>query len=423
MKKSFLKALSVVLSLLLTVSVFSSCNSEKEVKPVIEEKYSKPLYYVEDGTFGYNIYEDHAEVKNFFGADTLEVTIPSEIEDAKAGTKKPVTVIGKGSFNADTGAQILNISDTVTEIRKGAFRDCTGIEIVNFGKNVKRIDTEAFYNCMAIRELNLSDSVESIGKSAFYGCSTLEKLDLLNVRDIGDNAFEKCISLNEISGGDKLNIVGKDALSDTPWFASQTSEFAALGKVLIKYNGSSNEINLDDKIESVGNAFAGNENITKINMPSVKFICNEAFSGCTSLSDVTISEDAEFVGCSAFEGTPYLSSLSPDNEGFLKIGKVLVKYTGNSASVQIPDDVKMISDAFAENSALTEIITGNSLEKIGKNAFFNCTALENVVIGEKVKYIDPAAFEDCHISSFNVGKNVYAAYWASSIGLSPIYDE
>ena len=57
MKKSFLKALSVVLSLLLTVSVFSSCNSEKEVKPVIEEKYSKPLYYVEDGTFGYNIYE------------------------------------------------------------------------------------------------------------------------------------------------------------------------------------------------------------------------------------------------------------------------------------------------------------------------------------------------------------------------------
>ena len=72
---------------------------------------------------------------------------------------------------------------------------------------------------------------------------------------------------------------------------------------------------------------------------------------------------------------------------------------------------------------MTEIITGNSLEKIGKNAFFNCTALENVVIGEKVKYIDPAAFEDCHISSFNVGKNVYAAYWASSIGLSPIYDE
>lgn len=423
MKKSLFKALSVVLTLLLTVFILSSCNSEKEAETVIEEKYSKPLYYVEDDTFGYNIYEDHAEIKNFFGADTLEVTIPSEVDDAKAGTKKPVTVIGKGSFNANTGAQTLTIPDTVTEIRKGAFRDCTGIEIVNFGKNVKRIDTEAFFNCMSIRELNLSDSVESIGKSAFYGCSTLEKLDLLNVREIGDNAFEKCVSLNEISAGEKLLLVGKSVFSDTPWFAAQTSEFVTLGKVLIGYNGSSSEINLDDKIESVSDAFSGKDNITKINMPYVKFVCNEAFSGCSSLSDVALSEDAEFIGCSAFAGTPYLSLLSPDNEGFLKIGKVLIKYTGNSASVHIPDDVKMISDAFAENSALAEITIGNSLESIGKNAFLNCIALESVVIGEKVRHIDPEAFEDCHISSFNVGKNVYAAYWASSIGLSPIYDK
>lgn len=417
-KKSGLKFFALVFSAVLALMCLSGCGSSSNTAS--NTKYTEPLYYAENDTYGYYIYEDHAELKKFFGTSTLEVTIPSEVPDSKSGKDLPLTVIGKGSFNADSGVQTLNIPDSVTEIRSGAFHDCLGLETVNFGKNVKKIGANAFAGCMGLININLSDSVESIGAYAFSGCSTLEKLELKNVKEIGDNAFEKCISMNTVSGGENLTLIGKDAFSGTPWFESQTDEFVTIGKSLVKYNGNAAEIELDGKIEGVSNAFAGKDNITKINMPSVKFICNNAFIGCTALSDVTLSDDAEFIGCGAFEGTAYMTNLTADKDGFVIVGKVLVKYIGDSTSVRIPKGIKMISDAFKGNETIVDIATGDSVKTIGLDAFYKCSNLKTVIIGKNVSSIDSSAFDDCTISEFNAGTNAYAAYWAVDAGLSNV---
>lgn len=419
MRKYGIKLTALMITAVSMLICLSACASNNN-KPITEVKYSEPLYYAEDNTFGYYIYEDHAELKKFFGAETLEVSIPSEINDTQSGTKKPLTVIGKAAFSANTGAQTLNIPDSVIEIRAGAFHDCTGIEHINFGKNIKKIGTGAFSGCMSINEIILPDSLETISDYAFSGCSTAETLDLANVKEIGDNAFEKCISINEISGGDNLQLAGQDIFSDTSWYKSQTDEFVTIGKALIKYNGTSSEIRLDKKIEGISNVFSGNKNITKIDMSSVKFICNNAFSGCTTLKTVKISDDTEFIGCDAFADTPYIDSLQPDENGFVTIGKVLVGYTGKATSLRIPDGLTMISNAFKENKNLTDISTGDSVKTIGMDAFYGCNSLKTAVIGKNVNYIDEYAFYGTTITEFNAGCNSYAAYWATEYGLKNI---
>lgn len=422
MLKSKIKPLALLLVLVLSVFSFSACG-ETENDTNESVKYSEPLYYAEDDTFGYTIYDDHAELTKFFGASTLEVTIPSEVDDTKEGVKKPLTVIGKGAFCANTGAQTLNIPDSVVEIHSGAFHDCTGIEIINFGNGLKAIGTSAFSNCMSINELNFPKSLEYIGDYAFSGCSTIAKLDLSNVKKIGDNAFEKCISIEEIAGGDELSLAGSNILSDTPWYEKQTDKFVTIGKALVKYNGNEGAVELDEKIEGVSNVFAGREDLLKINMPSVKFVCNNAFSGCANLSDVTISDNAEFIGCNAFSDTPYFSSLKADENGFTIIGKVLVKYSGEEKSLRIPDGIKMISNAFEGNTTLSDISTGASVETIGSDAFTGCTELKTLVVGENVSFIDNSALYDITVTEFNAGSNSYAAYWAKNNGLSNILFE
>lgn len=417
-KKSALNFFALIFSAVLALACLTGCGSDSD-SPA-DFKYSKEFTYVEDETFGYNVYNDHAELKSFFGAATLEVTVPSEVEDPETKKAKPVTTIGKGAFKENTGAKTLNIPDSVIEIKSGAFKNCSGIVTLNFGKNLKRIDTNAFYGCMSISEIKLPESLESIGSHAFSGCSTAASIELANVTQIGDYAFEKCISAGNITGGDKLVLVGENAFSDTPWFAAQEDEFVTIGKALVKYNGTANEVELDSKTEGVSNAFAGKDNITKINMPSVKFVCNNAFAGCTALSDVKLSDDAEFIGYAAFEGTPYISSLAADENGFAAIGKVLVKYTGSSEKVEIPDEITMISDAFSHNETIKEVSLGKSVKWIGADAFYSCSALRTIVCGEALSYIDNYAFDGTTLTTFDAGSNTYAAYWAKDYGLKNI---
>ena len=417
-KKSGLKFFALVFSAVLALMCLSGCGNNSS-SPV-DYKYSKEFTYVEDETFGYNVYTDHAELKSFFGAATLEVTIPSEVTDPETKKAKPITVIGKSAFKENTGAKTLNIPDSVIEIKSNAFKNCSGIVTLNFGKNLKRIGTNAFYGCMSISEIKLPESLESIGAYAFSGCSTAENLELANVGQIGDYAFEKCISVNNITGGDNLVLLGENAFSDTPWFAAQEGEFVTIGKALVKYNGTANEIELDGKIEGVSNAFAEKDNITKINMPSVKFVCNNAFSGCTALSDITLSDDTEFIGYAAFKDTPYISYLTADENGFTTIGKVIVKYTGSQETITIPDEITMISDAFSHNETIKKVSLGKSVKWIGADAFYSCTALRTFVCNEALAYIDNYALDGTTLTTFDAGSNTYAAYWAKDYGLKNI---
>lgn len=403
MKKLFVYLM--VLSILLT-----SCGKQDD----FTETSSEPLYYMETEIYGYNVYEDHTELTEFFGSAYETVEIPEEFYDSEAKKNKPLTVIGESAFNQDSGARYVVIPDTVTEIKSGAFRDCSGMETVTIGKNVRYIRNGAFSRCSTLREIVIPDSVEIIEDFAFFKCATATKLTLgKNLSYIGDNAFEGTVSLEEIKGGDNLYAVGSSVFVKSPWLENLKDEFSGIGKVLLKYNGTDSEITVPEKFTAVADAFTKNTEITSITFPNgFKSIGNNAFAGCNALKKVSIPESVTMVGCNAFTGTPFFDHLE-DADGFCVVGDgVLLKYTGSGTSIKIPDNIKYISDAFLGNEMLVEVKIGDNTEIIGRDAFAECSALNMVVISPSVKFIDEYAFSDCDITEFYTSGNKYAYNWA-----------
>ena len=211
------------------------------------------------------------------------------------------------------------------------------------------------------------------------------------------------------------------------------SDFKTEGTVLLKYNGTSSDVQIPDGITKLGrdcfsnnpmitnvsfsdsieeidnNAFDGCVNLKEIELSnSVKKIGDFAFSGCSSLSKVSIGENLFSLGDGAFSNCSSLNNISiSDNNLFLICDKgaiysydksKLYCYLAGSKRQQyiMPNDVKNISRyAFYGANNLKEVITSSNLKEINDYTFYNCPNLESVTINIPVTTINMGAFQSC----------------------------
>ncbi len=100
-----------------------------------------------------------------------------------------------------------------------------------------------------------------------------------------------------------------------------------------------------------------------------KIICNGAFSGCMSLTEVLIPNSVTSIGDSAFSGCMSL------------------------AEVVIPNSVTSIGDhVFTACMSLAEVVIPNSVTSIGNDAFFWCDSLAKIIIPNSVMCINGNPF-------------------------------
>lgn len=245
-----------------------------------------------------------------------------------------------------------------------------------------------------ITQVELENGVEYIGDYSFYGLTRLAYVNAdLCVKEVGESAFY-----------------------GTFWLEISAAEFVTLNGILIRYNGSSQKINLPENITGISSdAFKSNKNITeivsdyyidtvsseafsdctalnKVHFNSVKRICDYAFSGCTSLYDICLSNDVEFIGSSCFENTKWLDDFKED---FAVAGNILISYKGNGGFVQIPDGIAGIADAFYSDSSVETVVIPDSVKYIGEYAFESCSELRCVIFGDQLETIGNEAFYDC----------------------------
>ena len=130
---------------------------------------------------------------------------------------------------------------------------------------------------------------------------------------------------------------------------------------------------------------------------AVTMIGSSAFSGCTSLTSVTIPDSVTSIGMQAFSGCSSLTS------------------------VAIPDSVTLIGDrAFQNCTSLTSITIPDGVTVIGWSAFNGCSSLTSIIIPDSVTSIGNSAFEGClftketfiNNSSLDAETN---NYWGASI--------
>ena len=112
-----------------------------------------------------------------------------------------------------------------------------------------------------------------------------------------------------------------------------------------------------DVVTSIGDlTFSGCSSLTSVTIPdSVTSIGAWAFGECSSLTSVTIPDNVTFIDSCAFHGCRAMSSVS------------------------IPDNITGIGDlAFRDCCSLTSITIPDSLTSIGVYAFSDCTSLTDI---------------------------------------------
>ncbi|MGN1041998.1 MAG: leucine-rich repeat protein, partial [Christensenellales bacterium] len=176
-------------------------------------------------------------------------------------------------------------------------------------------------------------------------------------------------------------------------------------------------------------AFYGDNTIEKVYLPSdLRVIGKKAFGNMSKLDEVTFNDVVEEIGDYAFADSKNLSSINygdgmtkvvsfgagvfentafieDDNHEFITVGNVLVKYTGFSTAVEIPDDIGYIaSDAFVNHGEITSVEFGDSLSIIDSRAFQYCEGIKEIFLPSSVRIIREYAFYNCSdLFSVNFG--------------------
>lgn len=148
-------------------------------------------------------------------------------------------------------------------------------------------------------------------------------------------------------------------------------------------------------ITSIGaSAFQNTKSLTTIEIPaSVTTIGNAAFAG-SGISTFTVAE-----GSSSFKADADKALLTSD-------GKTLVVFAPKATgSYTIPDGVETIGPYSFESSALTSLVIPSPVKTIREGAFY-LSALTSIEIGEAVETIEVMAFFRSALTSIVIPKSV-----------------
>lgn len=243
-------------------------------------------------------------------------------------------------------------------------------ETITFGNtfSVTNIARDAFTNCTSLTSLSIPNSITHIDKDAFAGCDNLDY-------NLYDNAY---------------------------YIGNEKNPYVVLME-------------------------AKNKSITSCTInEGCRVIYDEAFSGCSNLTEIVFPESISSVGYAAFNNCNAIQKVEfASLESLFKINWLSDYYTVSNPlcygqlyingemvyDITIPDGVKSISAfTFAPNYNsrvhYRTITIPNTVESIGNMAFYNCSCSE-LIIGYGVNSVGTSAFAGCKVETLSVNiKNI-----------------
>lgn len=173
----------------------------------------------------------------------------------------------------------------VYRLDEGAFFSCVSLEKVRLPEKLTEIGQSAFHYCTFLKEIIIPDGVKSIMHSAFAYCSSLKEVVVPDsVVEMGNCVFMNCTSLKRAILGGNYNDFDN----------------------IFLYCSNLSYVELPDGIKLM-DGFRDCESMEEIHIPSsVKLIRGGAFSGCTKLARVYLS-DKMIIEKDAFRGCEFIT--------------------------------------------------------------------------------------------------------------------
>ena len=175
------KAISVLLCLCLTLSVFTVVPFAASAAEVTEETVGATSGTTgscrwsldDEGNLTISGNGAMVDYDATYSNDTWITTAPWGANIKSVVIEDSVTSIGSSAFYGCTRLTSVTIPDSVTNIGGSAFGGCTGLTSVTIPDSVTSIGDDALYGCTGLTSVTIPDSVTSIGWSAFKGCTGL----------------------------------------------------------------------------------------------------------------------------------------------------------------------------------------------------------------------------------------------------------
>ena len=432
----------------------------------------------------YNIPEGVTRIRGgaFRGCSSLSsITIPEGL-----------TIISYGAFENCNNLKNIIIPESVIGIDNHAFKGCSSLENIEIPKSITIIGTDnVFSGCTSLKEINVQsdnmnyvseegilfdknktkiifypagktsskqysipENITEIASSAFSSCNNLDSITIpTTVKSIGTEAFEGCINLilnvradsyahkyaeeeeiGYILNGEAKNITNKyemkeEEIFDLSWNQDKsvigiyTMKDRALrisggGSIqpapfdfqYIKYSNVIRSIFIENGELAIGSyAFSGCSSLSNISIPEgVTSIGISAFEGCSSLSNISIPEGVTSIGISAFRGCSSLSSISiPESVTsigsgafyrcssleYIKVSEKNKNYISKNG-ILFDKEKTMILCYLAEKKDIKEYKIQEGVTSIGWGAFCGCSSLSSISIPESVTSIEENAIDE-----------------------------
>ena len=321
-----------------------------------------------------------------------------------------------------TTATSVAIPNSVTTIGDHAFDGCIGLTSVTIPNSVTSIGDGAFYDCNSLASVIISNSVTSIGKYAFSNCSGLTNVTIPNsVTSIGNNAFEfvRNIVYHGTATGSPWGALCVNGYIDGDLIYTDSSKTHLVGCVT-----TATSVTIPNSVTSIGNyAFSGCSSLTNITFNAINCtnIGYDVFSDCTNFTSLTIGDSVQTIPNRAFAYCSSLTSLTIGNS-VTAIGNSAFAYCSGLTRLSIPNSVTAIGNsAFRGCNGLTSLTIPNSVTTINWFAFSGCSGLNSLTIGNSVTSIGDWAFDGCNgLNSLTIGNSVtsigkYAFYGCSGL--------
>ncbi len=328
----------------------------------VELKASSPFKYIEqnDGLY----ITDYCVI----GQEKLE--IPSEIDG-----KPVVGILSLGRADFLSSLKSVTIPDSVKVIGDSAFSCADSLEAVTIGSGVKNLDAEMF----CLEKL----SSITVSKNNPYYCDdggivyNKQKTALVVYPLAKGESYTVPASVTDI---DILNSDRYAFLNIT--FADESKMFVTVDGVT--YNSDKTKVITCDTTKS--GYYVMPDTVTEIS--------ENAFSGCTKLTGVKISENVTSIVYRAFECCSSLSEIALPSK-LVSIDERAFAGCSQLGTLSLPSSLKVIGGAAFASSGLKSIDLPDSVEELGYGAFYNCRNLVNVKLSNKLTYLDYKTFSFC----------------------------